>query len=81
MRATLGVTLGDRWFELDGMCREEMLFEDMVASRGLQGVVGRLYVEPPVECHWSRMSRSASEGVNDRCFAAPVRRGIAESQS
>jgi hypothetical protein len=34
------VELGDRWFELDGTCLEEVSFENMVASRVFKGVVG-----------------------------------------
>jgi hypothetical protein len=49
------VGLGDRWFELDGMSRAEVSFEDMAASQLLKGVVGLFYVEPPVEAHWSRV--------------------------
>jgi hypothetical protein len=50
------VGLGDRWFELDGMSRAEVSFEDMVASRVLKGVVGLFYVEP-VDVRWSPVSR------------------------
>jgi hypothetical protein len=44
------VGFGARWFELDGMCREEVSFEDMVASPVLKGVVGLFYVEPGKWC-------------------------------
>jgi hypothetical protein len=50
------VGLGERWFELDRMCRAEVSLEDVVAPRLLKGVVGLFYVEP-VEAHWSPVSR------------------------
>ena len=55
------VGLGDRWFELDGMSRAEVSFEDMVASRVLKGAMGLFYVERPVgeavDVRWSPVSR------------------------
>jgi hypothetical protein len=51
-----------RWFELDGLSREEVSFEDVVAPRVLREVVGLFYVESrpddgTVDDHWSPVAR------------------------